>query len=372
MTIEEKARLDAQAEISNKPIQKGKVENLVKQKNITTKKLIKASTLVMGLALIVFMTVSNVIFDPEKLDLFSWMTSSLILVGIMVFGLLMGESIGFDKQSEKIDGLYQKNLKEYNIFRASIEYIEIYFSQFYLWFKERELIRKKTEYLIDNSFDGQWAKIIVLHARKQDLQIGKLILDENEQAKIYVYENEKGEQIKIKKITKEQADIVKHIFEIKLESQPYSYYLSAFGDGKGGYELEQGSYLQSKLKSDKRFNRALKIGSSLLISLVWGMATTKDFVDGSQTQAWFNLLSRLTAFCTSFVSGWGSSVISVKTQAEIVENKTSVLKTFSKSIETKNFIPETYEQMVARELEEQSKKPIKQAVRQGQKKKVDK
>ena len=347
----------------------GKVEYLIKKKNITVKKLIKVSTLVMGLILIVFMTVSNVIFDPEHLDFFKWLTNALILVGIMVFGLIMGESIGTDKQTEKVGGLYQTNLANYNSFRASIEAIEIYFSQFYLWFKEKELIRKKTEYLIDNSFDGQWAKAIVLYAIKEDLQLGKLILIEGDKEKIYVRQDEKGNWVKIKKITQQQAEIVKNIFDIKLVSPSYSYYLTAFGNGNGGGMLEQGNYLQRKIKTDKRFNRILKIATSIFVSLAWGMATTQEFTSGQQMQAWFNLISRLTAFATSFLSGWGSSIITVRTQAEIIENKTNVLKTFNRFYDNKEFVPETYEQMVERELNEQSEKPFKQADRPRKKKK---
>ena len=40
----------------------------------------------------------------------------------MVFGLLMGESIGADKQLEKVGGLYQSNLKEYNDKSKALEY----------------------------------------------------------------------------------------------------------------------------------------------------------------------------------------------------------------------------------------------------------
>lgn len=334
-------------------VKKGKIENFINEKNITAKKLIKASTLIVGLALIVFMTIGNVIFDPSHLDIFKWFTNALILVGIMVFGLLMGESIGSDKQTEKVGGLYQKNLKDYNAIRSSIADIEIYFSQFYLWFKEKELYKKKVEYLIDNSFDGRWAKVIIKHIDKSDLEVGKLILREDDKEKIYLKRNEKGEIIKVKKISLEQQQLILNALSLKLDSPSYIYFLTAFGDSKGGGILEKGNYLQRKLKYDKRWNRTLKIVSSLFISLVWGMATIKELEEGGQTQAWFNLLSRLTAFLTSFVSGWGSSVISVKTRAEIIENKRNVLFDFKTYIDKNEFTPETYDEMVERELKEQ-------------------
>lgn len=324
-----------------------KVEtNFIAKRNITAKKLIKASTLIMGLVLIIFMTVSNIIFEPDKLDFFSWFTNSLISVGIMVFGLLMGESIGHDRQSENPKGLYQRNLKSYNSFRLTIENIEIYFSQFFLWFKEKELIKKKIEWLIDNSFDGQWARMIVLYAKKQDMIVGKLIKGDEEER---VYITEDGH--KLKKISNEQIEIVKKIFDIKLNTPEYSYFLSAFDNKSSGGVLEQGTTLRKQIKSDKRFNRALKIVSALFVSLILGMATVSDFTDdNAKAQAWFNLISRLTALLTSLLSGWSSSVLTVKTEAELLENKQRVLKYFKQTYESGEFKVLTYEEEVEKEI----------------------
>lgn len=330
--------------------------SFIAKKNITAKKLIKASTLIMGLVLIIFMTVSNIIFEPDKLDFFKWFTNSLISVGIMVFGLLMGESIGHDRQSENAKGLYQRNLKSYNAFRLTIDNIEIYFSQFYLWFKEKELIKKKIDWLINNSFDGQWAKMLVLHAKKQDMAIGKLIKGDEEE-KIYIT----SDNIKLKKISQEQVEIVSKIFDIKLNTPEYSYFLTAFDSKANGGVLEQGTTLRKQIKSDKRFNRALKIVSALFISLILGMATVSDFTDeNAKAQAWFNLISRLTALLTSLLSGWSSSVLTVKTEAELIENKQRVLKYFKQSYDNGEFKPLTYEEEVEKEFQKLEKPKPKQ------------
>lgn len=319
--------------------------SFISKHNITAKKLIKASTLIMGLILIVFMTVSNIIFEPDKLDFFKWFTNALISTGIMVFGLLIGESIGHDRQSENAKGLYQKNLKAYNTFRQSIDAIELYFSQFFLWYKEKELIKKKIDWLVNNSFDGQWAKMLVLYSNKNDLQIGKLIKN-SENDKIYIT----TDGIKLKKIENEQAEIVKKIYEMKLNTPEYSYFLTAFDSKSMGGVLEQGTSLKKQIKSDKRFNRILKIASALFISLVWGMATVGDFADESaKMQAWFNLISRLTALLTAFSSGWASSVLTVKTEAEMIENKQRVLKYFKQTYESGEFKALTYEEEVEKE-----------------------
>ena len=101
------------------------VENKEKEKEVETKKqkksffswenlrkidikhAVKVFTLMWGLLLIILMTITNVGID-RTFDFINWLSNSLIIFGIMVFGLLMGESTGKDKQMQKTDGLYQK------------------------------------------------------------------------------------------------------------------------------------------------------------------------------------------------------------------------------------------------------------------------
>jgi len=326
--------------------QKGKIENYIDKKNITSKKLIKATTLLMGLVLIIFSTLANVIFDPSKLDWIKWLTNSLIILGIMIFGLFMGESISKDKQQENPKMLYQTNLREYNDLREKLEPIVLFFAQFYLWFKEKELRTKKINFLIDNQFDGQWARAIVDNCEKIDLDN---LISKGEHDKVYI----KGDK-PIKKVSsEEEIEILKEMFDLKLNAPAYAYFLTAFGTTSSKSVLETGTYLENKIKSDKRFNRILKITSSLFISLIIGMATVKDFQEGEQLAAWLNLVSRLTAFTTSFISGWSSSVITVKTESQILKNKTNVLSDFKNALDSKLFVAEKYEEQVERLLKEQ-------------------
>ena len=353
-------------EINNnqEQIQETRINAFAKKNNITAKKLIKATTLLMGLILIVFMTIANVLIDPSNLDFFKWLTSSLILVGIMVFGLLIGESIGLDKQQEKINSLFQRALRNYKEQREIIEPISLYFAQFFGWFKEKELKRKKIDFLIENEFEGVWAKSIITFIAQADLTSDKLILKgEPNECLIYVKTLENGNVVKIKRVNQEQANIIRNALRLTLDAPSYAYYLSAYDNVMSGGMLERSKKLQRKLKADRALNRTLKIVSSLFISLIWGMATVKDFADGAQkVQAWMDLISRLTALITSFSAGYAGAVLTVKTQSEVIENKTSVLKMFKKSIELNEFKPETYEEQIERESikleQKQQSKPL--------------
>ena len=333
---------------------KSKLKGFVDKNNITKKRVIKVATIIIVFALIVFSTISNAIIDPENLVFFKWLTNSLILVAIMVFGLLMGESLGEDEQKGIKNGLYQSAIREYEAVYATIQGIKIYFSNFFLWYKQRELKQEKIDFLMDNEIDGRWAKICVDKLEKSDFVEGKFILGQNDNEKIYVKEMPNGKKFKIHKATKEEASIIIKMFDVKIETYGYSYYLSYTENYVSGGNLKKAIPLSKKLRNNKTFNRTLKIVSTLFISLIWGMLTTQEFQnEAERKQAWFLLISRIACLITSIVSGWSSAVISVKIQADIINNKKDVLKDFKDSVDKQLFIPETYDEMVEREYLEQ-------------------
>lgn len=307
------------------------------KKNFTMKKAIKTLTIVGGLLLIVFMTVVNVTLDPRNINLKTYATNAMIMVGIMVFGLVMGESVGEDRQTEKSGGLYQTNLGLFFEAKEAISPIEIYFEQFYLWFKEKQTYSKRIDYLVDNGFDTLWAKAIIDCVELSD--VDKLTKE------TLCYEKG-GKKIYVKRVAPEQADAVKKALNgsIRIDAPSYAYYLSAHSHANKRYILEQQKELERSIKINKGANRGLKIITSLAISAIWAMMTVQDFMDGGSGQAWLNLVSRLTSFVTSFSSGWGTSVINVKLMAQMLENKASVLKYFKDCTDKKEFTPQTYEE----------------------------
>lgn len=317
------------------------------------KKIIKVATILFGFSLIVFVSFYNATFDFENFNWGEWLANSSILVGIMIFGILMGNSTGVDIQKEKIGGRFQNACNDYNDIIVSISTIKMFFSQFWLMYKERKLEEKKVEYLVDNQFENIVAQKIVKNIKREDLK--DLTLVENDTKPIYVKNG-----IKFEKLTNEQIEIIRKIYDIKLDTFGVSYYLSLFDEGiETTNEAEKGKKIAEKIRRDKAFSYALKIISSLIISIVWSALTINDFVSGggddAKKRAWMNLLSRISALITSYVSGFSTSVVNVRDQASAIENKTSILKEFKICYDNKTFIPETYEQMIERKYREQEK-----------------
>lgn len=326
-------------------------------KAVTMKKAIRALTILVGLGLIVFMTVANIVLDPTNVNWQDYLTNALVSAGIMIFGLIMGESTGEDRQLEKVGGLYQTNLGLYHIAREDIEPISIYFAQFFIWYKERKTYLKRLNHLIDNGFTYEWAKAILDYTSLEDL-------DKLTRQTILVKKGEK--EIIVKRIDESKRAVVEEVLNgnVKINSYGHSFYLSASGDGRPMDELEEPRIIQADMRLNKRANRIIKIGSSLIISALWAMVTVKDYMDGNSAQAWLNLISRLTAFCTSFFSGWTTSVIDVKLQANLLSSKTSVLRAFKSSVDKGEWKPQSYEEEARAmyEKEEKERQEAEQAV----------
>ena len=315
-----------------------------KLKKIDLKKIIKVFTILWFLALVILMTVANVGFK-EDFKFIDWLGDALILVGIMVFGLLMGESIGCDKQLEKVNGLYQNSLASYNSFINEIKDILIYFIQFFQWFIANELFDKKVNYLVMNNIEISKAKAIVKYCTKADLSDLACHTIEKE--------DNKGNKIYIRPLDEMQIEAVKEVLEgkILLDASNPNYYLTAFGKSNSKSVLEVGKQLDKEIRFNKTSNRILKIVVSLAVSLIFSLFTTKDFMRGDDVQAWANLVLRIAALLTSLLSGWMSSVIEVKLRAEKLTNKLKVLTLFKNAMDKKVFVPLNENELAKKEYE---------------------
>lgn len=329
-------------------------------KKLNSKKILSYALLIVLLVFILVLTWIPLVFDIENLNVHKWITNTLINIGIMVCTIILGEIFGEDKQKEKIDGLYQKTLKAYNdlLYKLTFEtQIIVYFSQFYIWYKARELKRKKEGYLVDHGFDQLVARLIVEHIEKDDL--------EEMRKGVFIKKDEKtGKDIKFKKIRDDEYEVLKKIYstDFIIDAPNYTFYLSAFGDSSSKSTLEQGKNIEKRERLNKTFNRVFKIGLSVIISFIWGMATIQDITEGGTKEAIVNTASRMIALVGGLLSGFLTSVMAVKLASEKLDNKTLVLTTMEIHYNNKEFVPKTYEELVEEEIEKEQEKSTEPAL----------
>lgn len=283
---------------------------------ISQKAFIRGFAILWFLVAIILMSVANVGID-EEFNFLTWLSNSLILLGIMVFGLLMGESIGEERNKNNDKGLFQLALTAYNAIRQEIDDIIIYFSNFYEWYMSIDLKKKKIAYLEACGVSQVKAKNIVNYCDYEDYE------------DLVEHTIRKGD-VYIKRLLDQEKEPVFEVLnnKIKLDANSAPFYLQAFVGNTSVSTLEQGKKLQKERQFNKRANRFVKISTSVIVSLVIGLLAVKDFMDAGSAAAWVNLISRVATLFTSLVSGWLSATIDVKIQAEILENKAQVLSIF--------------------------------------------
>lgn len=302
---------------------------LEKIKKMNFKKFARGFAVVWMIVFIIVMTITNVGIDKE-FNLIKWLGNAMILFGITVFGLFIGESIGVDYSKEKPDGLFQKNLATYNAFRTSVDPIILYFSLFYDWLVPQRLESKQINFLIMNDVNPTKAKNIVKYCDANDFWNLK---------KETIKKEVDGKEIFIKKLADHEIEPVEEVLmgRVKLELSGSSYYLQAFAESNQRDIIEQGEAIKKLRKYNKTSNRAVRLTLGAIISLALGILTVNDFMRANDGQAWMNLVTRIANLFTALFSGWLSGAADVKLEATAIENKTDILKLFQSAYDKNLF-----------------------------------
>lgn len=304
------------------------------------------------LVAMIFGTITNIGFAP--FDFLSWLADMLILLGIQVFMIIMGEISGMDKFHEDISGSFQRNLKTYNEqFAANSNDIYRGFSQWYSKRLPDELFDKKRDYLTGKGIEYENACTIIKYLELDE--VDRLANDD-----IFKEDNKKG-RIFIAKIKPYQVDAVKFALgpEFKLDNPNASYFLTAISDKHAGLSVfELGNAYQKDIKQTRTMNRAMKLTVSTIVSAFMAALTVYDFIGSGAgaTQAWMKLISRLTAAFTAFFSGGLSAKTMVKIEAKIIKNKSIVLAMYLVDLKGKVFTPKTKEEIVNEKWKEHERK----------------
>lgn len=321
-----------------------------KLKALNLKTILRASVILIATGLIVFMTIANLGLRDE-VNWLEWFGNVMILVGIAVIFLFLGESGGYDKLKDKINGVYQTALKKLEDMIASIQHIKIYFAQFFKWYKPQELESKKIDFLITFGVDPRKAERIVKCCTVRDLESLKNTSKDykalNDDKVYFIRQLEEFEVVPVEEVLKGK---------IKLDTPAPTFFLTSQGKATDKRMLEQGKQYEKDIATNKKLNRGVKIGMFLLISIVWAFFTVKDFMSGDDASAWLNLVSRLLMAVSSYLSGFISAVITIKLEALIFDNKYNVLSMFKTAYEKHLFPCYTEEQLDEMDREEMRRK----------------
>jgi hypothetical protein len=323
------------------------------KKVVTPKRLMYVFNLVFILVLISLMTVANIIIDPEHFNFFTWMTNSLILVGIQIPCIILGELMGKDRQMENDDGVYQKSLGKYLgiIQKITDDKTFVFFSQFFYWFRENETFNNRLNALISFEFDGLEAVYIARYVKLDDLpELSQRAIKKK---------NASGKDIIIGPIKPEKIEEIREVLSGKFDVRQtsYAYFLSVDGSKDSANSIiDEGPRIERLREHNRTFNRLAKVGTMVVFSLIWSMVAVDTSQGMGSTQMWLNLMSRLTAMIAGLTSGWLTAIQDVKLAAAELNIKTKVINIFCIDLADKIFVPKTYEEMEEERFAEQEKR----------------
>lgn len=320
---------------------------MAKIKKMNLKGAMRTFSIVWMIVLIIVMTITNIGID-KHFNWMTWVSNSMILFGVAVFGLLIGESSGVDFQKERENGLFQRTLRTYDDYRNSIDSIIIYFPVFYDWYLPQRIIKKHIKFLRDGGMRHEKAEAIVKYCSMEDYAdlrshaIAKKVGDKT---------------IYIAKLLEKEAEPVRMVLngDVVFKESGAAYYLQAFAESDQSDIMEVGEVIRKTRARNKRTNRAVRLISGAVVSLALGILTVNDFMKGNDSQAWLNLVARITNLFTALLSGYLSGVSDVTKQANAIENKTDVLKMFKLSYEKKLFTVYSEDEKAKKEYEEYQK-----------------
>lgn len=318
-----------------------------KFKNTDLKVILRFATFILGLLFIIITAIVHVGWSPDIIDVNQLISRILIMICISVFGILMGESFGIDRQKSKADGLYQNTLRKYNNALSLIDSIKLYFADFLMWYRAKETYNKQVAYLLNN--EVLEAKEIVEHMK----------LEQVEELKHHAIQLENGKCVRAK--NEDQIQAITKVLEGKIfvKSPDSTYYLNAFTSVKTGSELEYGQHIDKAIKSNKTFQRTFKILTSLIFAIVWAGITVGEFMKKDDVGAWVDLVMRLLMLVTCLYSGWLTAVIDVNLQSQKLSNKTNIIEKFRVAYNSKEFIPTDYEDLARIEYEQYMEQNLK-------------
>lgn len=326
---------------------------LEKLKSVNLKAAMRVFAIFWMLLLIVVMTITSVGID-KTFDWVKWLGNSMILFGITVFGLLIGESSGIDFQKNRPNGLFRMAIKAYDEFRQSIDDIIIYFPLFYDWYIPQRIDQSHVRFLTRCGMHIDKAKAIVKYCSAEDFAA----LKEHAIKKV----DSKGNEIFIKKLLDKEVEPTRIVLfgEHEFKQSGAAYYLQALAESNQADIMEVGEYIKLERARRKRMNRIVRISGGLLISLGIGILAVNEIMKGNDAQGWVNLVSRISNLFTALLSGYLSGVDDVIKQADAIENKTHVLKIFKVSYDKHLF--EVYdEQSDAKREFEKYEKEVEEA-----------
>ena len=256
---------------------------------VFTRTTLSLSMLAVGLAVVVILSVAQFALDFEHFDFANWVTNSMLLTGILIIFMVIGETFK-NTIMERPTGKYQLCLKDYRETRKSIDDITPYFTDYHTDYREKELKNKKIQ-LITNYGIGQAREIV------ENLKLKQIDLLVDQPMEV--------NGIEFLTITKDQKNfILDTLKNTRLGFTSPSYYLNEYEVYGSISDQDIPEKIERKKKAYRWGARIIRIVLGLSMSLFFATITANDFMNAGDYQSWYNLFSRLFSAISGLMTGY--------------------------------------------------------------------
>lgn len=313
---------------------------------VFTKTTLSLLMLGLGLLIVIVLSIAQFAFDFEHFNFLNWISNSLLLTGILMIFMFIGETFK-NTIMERPNGLYQITLKKYRLEREGVKDIENYFDDYLIDYREKELEKKKINLLINNGI--RQAKDIVKLNEEDIRELGKTPKEIN--------------GIKYLRLKEENVKIIIDILNnTRLGFTNSAYYINEKASFHTTSDQDIPELIYKKKKAYRVGTRVGRIILGLSFSFLFAAITTNEFMQGDDWQAWYNLFSRIFSAISGLSTGYTIAYGINGFEIQELEVKTNFLHRFRLDYDKKVYIPLKENELFEKQLQE-AKKEQEEAIK---------
>ena len=341
---------------TNKVEQQIEDNKSVSKYKMSKKTLFSMLSVLVCLVLIVVLSFTGAIFNPEVLKNLTYWINVILSCAICIFGMITGQQMGDDMSRNNPQGQFRMSLKKYsaNYKKVDENKKSSYFEDWLDLYRQKKIFRKMRRILKDNG---------VHQMEVLDLDLSELsnLLSpwKKEWEHTPHYEKYKVGEESITyflSYTEEQIEVIKYCLkgEVKVSYLPQSFFMDALNQSeKDMWESAATSSAKKNLYLGSSY--AYRLLALVAVSIVFAGLQPQSYDQYNITVAIINFVSRIFTLTMAVIWGIYIGFELVKIDISFIDFKSDILGQYSNEYDSGEFKPESLEDRAKRIYEEAEK-----------------
>lgn len=312
-----------------------------------TKNTLRLFAVVVAFAVVIILSIGQFALDFEHINWQKWASNTILLTSIQIVFMVLGEG-SRDIIRQNPSGLYNRRLGEYRAERIAVSNYTNSFAEYHLVHRDK-VLKEKIISRLQNEGVIQAREIFENLTEAQILTLTNTPIEKN--GIEFPAFMDKGEH------AKKIIDIIRNT---RIGLTTPIYYLTEDAGNECMTDQDVPEILEKKKKYIRRSGRFVKIVMGTSLSIVWAAFTVQDFMDGSDLQAWYNLITRIFSGISGLINGFMIAFGVNGIECRELNEKTMFIHNFKIEYEQHIFVPTTLHEKFMKQKKEQEEKEREQ------------